>query len=226
MTIKPSHVKFSNIAVRRARANKAIMFQSERANQIDKDRAILSQDKQNLKDLAREKVEKELEAELIALQQGVEEVQQEAAKSLERARRVDPVAFTQRATVLGPLLAGMNDDQLLSAYQARHGNKLDRLFLDEAIKLRLDTGGAEAEKLNHRYTQLQEQLRGSLPPDEREALDFMDFAAVMNRYAEDAVKEISFNAAELKAPLKTEESVARKRLMTDLDRLEADYNLR
>ena len=116
----------------------------------------------------------------------------------------------------------MGDEELLNTYKARHGSKVDRLVIEEIAQLRIESGGAKAEKLNYKFSNLQAELMDQLPGDERAALEMVEQAAAASDYADRVSQELMIEADSLTGNPKLQDKIAIKRLATHNEKYEQE----
>ncbi len=116
---------------------------------------------------ARRRIEEQLEA----AKRAQETALKAAESKLDEVREVSPEVLSARAALLGPVLSGAheNPDALLNTYRRRFSDPVDRRLLEESAQL-LDAFPERAGDFGYRWQQLQEELAGHRPPEERAAL--------------------------------------------------------
>ena len=127
-----------------------------------------------------------------------------------------------RAAVITPMLASMTNEALLGIFKDRHGSKMDRIIVEEAISLRI-AADPQNQKFANQFHNTRHQMIEKLPEEERAAWDQIALSSKLNDYGNLCDTEARLLLLEqTRGSLKLEESVKLKRVATDLAQLEAE----
>ena len=219
--------KFGKVKIYRSQANQVIKALTDKLKEVQDDLNIpRTDDKHRTKLMHTEKAKNQVMDLLEKMADTLTQYEAEAQEMNKKARFIEAHTLAQRASLLAPLAANMSDDELLNLYHSRHGNRADRLLLDDIFSVRIDSNPKKAETLAPKFERLKQSLIDELPEAERKAREELEAVSLMQTYGDVCFDEVQLSLQEAtRGSLKLEQQIARKRLATDANSIEKEFGL-
>ena len=145
------------------------------------------------------------------LQSAISEFNQERIKKEHEAvaslPKVDPAAVAARAAIIGPALANMDYEAILTLYEARYNDPVERDLIQQIAQIKIDTAPdtIQAVQFKEKFPFLQQRLKSTLP-------DYQDQvkAAAEIKYLNNVTAAFNYELQEMQgAPVKGPDMVHR-----------------